>query len=288
MGIENTEPLPQKNGGELNEDEFIVESYSARPRLFWMMFLFFLSVVVLFWAITSLFRESMEEQFKKKPFLRVTNREISLFLWQFPEYMPQHVQEKTGYLPAFNFKERLGVEVEDADKYVQAPPELLFLYHTFARLLKGDYIPRPISRGEFLEFLKKQPEWRPENWSEAPPAYALWLNNIRHFEGDNLDNLPTEAFPIEVRRAFQGWKNYTMEGESINTLRVSYSQLEKFLSLFPRYRRNYWQNIAAPRYPKYLISYTSGSFTPSEEVPKEEITPFLRVALFNFIQSEKG
>lgn len=288
MGIDTLEPDPRKSRSRLAEKDFIQESYSERPQLLWMMVAAFLSVVLLAWGISSWYGEMMKVQVEKSPFLQVTNREMSLFLWQFPEYMPQHVEEKTGYLPAFNFRDKLGVTIAEADKFVQAPPELLFMYHTWARLLKDEYIPRPISRGDFVKFLQQQPEWKPENWKEAPRSYGIWVKNIANFEGDDLDNLPSEAFPIEVRKAFQGWKNYTMEGEYVNLIRINFSDIDKFLTLFPHYKRNYWQNIVHNRYPRYLLSTTFGGYNPSSEVPKGEIAPFLRVALFNYIQSEKG
>lgn len=288
MGIDTLDSEEPEKKEELQEKDFIQENYSESPRAFWSMLAIFCAVVVVFWGVGSWYYETMEKQVEDSPFLQVTNRNMSVFLWQFPEYMPQHVKEKTGYLPAFDYREKLGVDIKAADEYVQAPPELLFLYHTWARLLKNDYIPRPISRVEFAEFLERQPEWKPENWPAAPDAYKKWVSGIRFIQDDNLNDLPLDAFPLIVRQAFQGWKNYSKEGEYINIIKIDYAQLSEFLNRFPHYERNYWRNIVHTRYPRYLLAYTYEDFHDSEVVQKSEITPFLRVAIFNMIQAKQG
>jgi hypothetical protein len=273
---------------ELQEKDFIQENYSKNPRPFWAMVAIFACVVAVCWGIGSWYYQAMETQQEESPFLQVTNRDMSVFLWQFPEYMPQHVKDKTGYLPGFEYRERIGVNIKAADDYVEAPPGLLFLYHTWSRLLKGYYIPRPISRVEFAEFLDRQPEWRPENWPDAPLAYQQMVLGIKFSRDKNIENLPIDALPIIVRQSFQGWKNYRLEGELVNIIKITYSELEQFLNKFPHYKRNFWRNIVYARYPSYLLTYTYEKFQGNDKVPEEEIAPFLRVAIFNAIQVKKG
>lgn len=284
--IDSQEPEPPEP--ELQEKDFIQESYGKDPKPFWAMVAVFAAVIVLFWGVGSWYYQTMETKLQESPFLQVTNRQMSVFLWQFPEYMPQHVKDKTGYLPGFEYRERLGVVLDSADEYVQAPSELLFLYHTWARLLKGYYVPRPISRIEFIEFLDLQPEWKPINWSEAPSAYRRLVQGIKFSRDENLEDLSYEELPMIVRQAFQGWKNYRLEGEYINIIKITYGDLKAFLKKYPHYDRNYWRNIVYSRYPRYLLTYSFDDFENDEVVSKSEITPFLRVAVFNVLQAEKG
>jgi len=271
----------------LQEKDFIQENNGKSPRPFWSMLAIFAAVIALFWGMGSVYYQTMLERLEKSPFLQVTNRQMSLFLWQFPEYMPQHVREKTGYLPGFEYRARLGVTIQSVDAYVQAPPELLFLYHTWARLLQDYYIPQPILRVEFMEFLKLQAEWKPKNWPDAPSEYRQMVQSIKLSSEKNLEQLSLEALPIVVRQAFQGWKNYRLEGNLINSATFKYSELQAFLKRYAHYSRNYWRNIVDSSYPNYLLTYTSQEFKDEEAVPKEEISSFLRVALFNAVQGKK-
>lgn len=280
----NPDPPPEL----LQERAFIQENFKKTPRPFWTILAIFVALIVLFWGVGSWYYQTMEERFEGKPFLQVTNREMSLFLWQFPEYMPQHVAEKTGYLPGFDYREKLGVTLESADDYVQAPPDLLFLYHTWARLLREYYFSRPILRGEFMEFLKLQPEWAPKHWKNAPSEYGKMVEGINSLQDDNLESLSSDAFPIIVRQAFQGWKNYRYEGDSINAFTIKYSELQAFLKVYGHYNRNYWRNILNASYPRYLWTYSFEKFDDSEEVPKNELAPFLRFALFNAFQTDSS
>lgn len=59
---------------------------------------------------------------------------------------------KSGYLPGFQYIDKLSIEPNMADLYAVAPPELLFLYHTWNRLLSPEFITRPIQLSEFKEF----------------------------------------------------------------------------------------------------------------------------------------
>lgn len=289
MGIDTIDSeKPELPVEELQEKDFIQENYSKNPWPFWSMLAVFLCVVVLFWGIGSWYYQTMETAIEESPFLQVTNREMSVFLWQFPEYMPQHVKEKTGYLPAFDYRERLGVSIDAVDEYVQAPPGLLFLYHTWARLLQDYEMPRPISRLEFIEFLDLQPEWKPINWPKAPSGYKKMVQGIKFSREENLNKLSYDVLPLQVRQAFQGWKNYRLEGELINLIKITYGDLKVFLKKYPHYDRNYWRNIVYAKYPRYLLTYSFEDFKDSEEVAKGEIAPFLRVALFNVLQEKKG
>ena len=89
------------------------------------------------------------------------------------------------------------------------PPETLFLYHTWDRLLGAICFRRPISAEEFAAFLKDAEEWHPKNWADAPAAYAALV------ESDFTDDLQ-DRLPLQVRQAFVGWRNYFKEGEEIN------------------------------------------------------------------------
>ncbi len=287
IGSQRPEPYEPPEQ-ELQEKDFIQENYSKNPKPFWAMVAVFAAVIVLCWGVGSWYYQTMETQVESSPFLQVTNREMSVFLWQFPEYMPQHVQDKRGYLPGFEYRERLGVVLKAADDYVEAPPGLLFLYHTWARLLKDYYVPRPISRVEFAEFLNLQPEWKPINWSESPPAYRRMVQGIKFSRDKNLEELSYEEFPLIVRQAFQGWKNYRLEGKLINIIKITYGDLKSFLKKFPHYDRNYWRNIVYAKYPRYLLTFTFEDIESGEKVSKGEITPFLRVAIFNVLQAQKG
>lgn len=134
---------------ELQEKDFIQESYGKDPMSFWIWVGVFAAVVLCSWGIGSWYYQTMSAQLSHSPFLQVTNREMSLFLWQFSDKMLQHVKDKTGYLKGFEYQNRIGIQSNLAEKYAVAPPELLFMYHTWSRLLKGEFTPRPIPRMEF-------------------------------------------------------------------------------------------------------------------------------------------
>lgn len=273
---------------ELEEKDFIQEPKNGGPLPLMMMALILGFVVAIFWGVSSYYFQTLENQLEENPFLQVTNRQMSVFLWQFPENMPQHVKEKTGYLPGFEYRERIGLKMESVDDYVQAPPELLFLYHTWDRLLSKEFISRSITREEFVQFLLAQPEWKPENWIDAPKGYRSVVEGLRFSKVDEMETLPLEDFPLIVRQAFQGWKNYRFEGDYINLLNIRYQDLKEFLVKYPHYSRNYWRNVVGNRYPAYLMSYTFGEFSLESEVPRDEIAPFLRVAIYNYFQKRKG
>jgi len=82
--------------------------------------------------------------------------------------------------------------------------------------------------------------------------------------------------PLDVRIAFQGWENYFKDKEAINQIKVTRKQLQEFLESHPHYARNYWRNIV----PNYL----KGHGEEDSELSPDELTPFLRTALFNYVQ----
>lgn len=171
------------------------------------------------------------------------------------------------------------MEVPFADDFVIAPPEVLFRYHAWHRLVGNALTERPILASEFRSFLQYAPEWLPENWPDAPKGYVEVIQDL-----GAQDDLTT-SLPFQVRQAFQGWKNYFMEGNAINALVVSKRELEEFLSLFPGYARNNWRNIVGVEYLSYTLTPGGGNDDP---VPATEIPGFLRVALYNYLAAVKG
>lgn len=285
---EDTIDFEEPKKEELQEKDFIQESYKKSPFTFWIYLAVTFAVLVFFWGAGSWYYKTLENKVEGSPFLQVTNRDLSVFLWQFTDKMPQHVKSKIGYLPGFDYQDRIGLKIQDADDFVLAPPELLFLYHTWDRLIRNEFAQRKIGRNEFIEFLDFQPEWQPEYWSKAPLGYKRLVQDLPFSNEKNLEGVSLDVLPLIVRQAFQGWKNYRYEGDFINIVKVKYAVLKQFLEKFPHYARNYWRNIASDSYPKYLETFTKGKYNLDEEVPENEMAPFLKVALFNYIQSQKG
>jgi len=273
---------------ELPEQDFIHEEPKKNKPTFLVWLIALVFALLLIWGARGWYLNQIQEKIAASPFLQVKNREISLFLWQFPEHFRSHATNKSGYLPAFQYQDRVVVDPELADSYAIAPPQLLFLYHTWKRLLSSYYSSRPISVKEFQEFLSYDEQWKPQFWQEAPEEYVRFVASLseRQF-GENLDALPNTTLPIVVRQAFQGWKNYFKEGNEINALRPTYRQIREFLVSYPNYMRNFWRNIVADTTPHYLISLYSKSFVNEEEVPQQELTAFLKVAYYNYYQSRQ-
>lgn len=254
--------------------------------LVWMAVFF--SAVLLLWGYSGFLIDFTKEVTENKPFLHVTNRDLSVFLWQFPNLLRQNVKSKTDYLTGFELEGRVGIKPGYADQRAIVPPEVLFLYHTWDRLLKEEFIERSISRSEFFEFLTQNPEWLPERWKGAPDEYVTTISSLDIIPQQNLSALSKRALPDIVRMAFQGWKNFFSEGEFIDIYTITYGDLKKFLEKSPHYARNFWINIVKKDYPNYLETYTSGTFKEGDKVPSKEIPPFLKVAIFNMVQSEKN
>ena len=274
---------------ELQEKDFIQDDRIKNKLPFWLWGVLFTLIVTLIWGTGSWYSQKISQEVEANPFLQVTNRQMSLFLSQFPEYM--RVNKKTGragYLPGFQYLDKLNIEPEMADQIVVAPPELLFLYHTWERLLSPEFIPRSIKLSEFKEFLLYAEEWQPKYWPKAPAEYIKFANALLSNEGIESESIPAMAAPKEVVQAFQGWKNFFKEGEAINNTVPTYGQMMTFLNASPHYQRNYWRNILIDSYPNYLKNlYTHPAINPSLTIPKSEIAPFLKVAFYNYQQSLK-
>lgn len=269
----------------LSEDQFIHEGYKENPYPFWF-WLFLLAVMMcLTWGAQSWYQSYLQTQIKQNPFLQVKNRDLSLFLWQNPEFMRVNASKKSGYLPGFQFLEKVTLEPAFADVYATAPPELLFLYHTWNRQIRHEFPRRKIDPQEFMEFLHYAEEWQPSLWPDAPQEYAALVVSLPNSTLSDLQTLPETVLPEPVRMAFQGWKNFFKEGEAINKSDPTYGQMEAFLALYPHYARNYWRNISSLHYLKTL---SMGAFEKEERIPFEELSPFLRVAFFNYQKGKEG
>lgn len=273
----------------LSEKDFISEPNGRFPYWLWL-FLFAIAAALL-WGGLSWFQGVETKIVKDSPFLQVTNRQMSLFLWQFPQYMRAQSKDKSTYLPGFEYQNKVSILPGFADEYVKAPPEILFMYHTWQRLLGKTYFPRPISVNEFEEFINYAEEWKPRNWPGAPKEYKDFLDKFPTVSNvENLQNLSVRELPLEVRMAFQGWKNFFKEGNAINDLEPTYEQVAKFLEAAPRYGRNYWRNIVMSETPKYLDAFVGQDvdYKGREKVLKDQLTPFMKVALYNYIMSQRG
>ena len=273
--------MEQEREEELDEKDFVRASNSRDPLPLWMWVASLVALGVLIWGISSWFYIERDRKVGANPFLQVTNREMSLFLWQFPHLMRQHVRNRTGYLPGFDYVDRIGIAEGVTEKYVAAPPELLFLYHTWNRQVKREFSPRAIPRVEFIQFLDYMPEWLPENWPAATQGYRQLVGGLGRSELENLVVLSDSELPKDVRIAFQGWKNYFFEGLKINNIEVTEGEMHRFLKGHPHYARNYWKNVVAQEYPHYLDGMDR--IEQSELLPPDQVAPFLRQAYYNSI-----
>lgn len=247
---------------DLPEDKMIKEPKSSTPA--WIYLAVITVFAALVWGGASWFWEKREQMQESNSFVQVTNRDFSLFLWQFPEYMRANVSMKVGYLDGFQYGDKIAIEPGMAEKYVSAPPNVLFLYHAWNRLLGSYGSDKPIDRAEFLEFLDYSPEWKAENWAEAPNGYP------------DLKNLP-----LKVRQAFVGWRNFFFDKDKINEVKPTYEQMEKFIKEYPHYARNDWRNILMKNKPEYLKALFSGKFDPKAAVPEDQLAPFLKLGYYN-------
>lgn len=269
---------------ELQEKDFIQEGYKKNPFPFWFWLFILTIIVALFWGGNSWYYEKIDRIFTKSPFLQVTNRQISLFLWQNPQYMRVNAKNKDAYLTGFQYINNVAPMPEKADEYVAAPPEVLFLYHTWDRLVKEETTIRPIPVGLFRRFLQHSQEWLPQYWSQASREYSLFINQLPALGDDEL--LSLKEIPKVVQIAFQGWRNYYIDAEEINQVIPSTSQMKAFLQAHPHYARNYWRNIFMASTPDYLKSIWDD--TAQETLSKNELKPMLRVAFFNWLQMKES
>lgn len=231
------------------------------------------------------FQSFMTQEENSDPFMNVSNRQFSLFLWQFPEYMKVNASDKSSYLRGF-MPNQENFSSDTSEDCVDASFDLLFLYHTWARLLFSDPIGRPIPPEEFKQFLTQFPEWHPKNWKEAPKPYVQLVSRESYLATRNMQELPDATLPKEVRAAFFGWKNYFVEGTEINAVKFTYAELLAFLEKHPTYQRSYWRNISEVQGKKvaglnYLSSLLKGGFSSESVVPREQLAPFLIVAYYN-------
>jgi hypothetical protein len=276
----------------LSEKDFIRNGWSLASLPFWL-WIFLLAVLSsLLWGTRGWYESFLQKEKRHDPFLEVTNRDFSIFLWQFPSFLRVNVPKKTGYLPGFLVTSE-NFDISTAEDFVSAPPDLIFLYHTWHRLLAPEFIARPILPSEFDDFLQQLPEWQPNNWKKAPPEYAQLINSKEYSKLDNLQTLPESRLPLIVRQAFQGWKNYFLEGPRINEVQPTFAQIKTFLEQHPNYARNFWRNIETiadqkVAGPDYLYALLNGTFIPDAAVPKDQLAPFLKVALFNAEQAQQN
>ncbi|WP_052354860.1 hypothetical protein [Candidatus Protochlamydia sp. R18] len=277
----------------LTEGDFIQEGQplGLRSLPIWLWIVLATMVISLIWGSMNWYQGVMQQEKKAEPFLDVTNREFSVFLWQFPSFLRANALKKTAYLPGFQTTKETLV-LNEADNFVSAPPDLLFLYHTWNRLLASESNLRPINPKEFSDFLNQVEEWQPKFWKKAPKEYVQLIDNKEYEQTQNLQTLSVSQLPVLVRQAFQGWKNYYQEGPQINALAPTIAQVQAFLESHPHYKRNFWRNIQQVAGQEvvrsdYLFLLTQAGFNPEEAFPTDQLAPFLKVAMFNAAQVNK-
>ena len=261
-------PGPEK---ELKEQDFIHEGIKDNPFPLFYWFCIILFVAICSAALTEWYSRVLTKEIQTSPFLQVTNRDFSLFLWQNPEFMRIHLSDKASYLPAFNYVETLSMNAEMADHHVVAPPEILFKYHTWHRLLSDEVPTQTVLKMDFPKFLEFAQEWSPTYWKEAPLEYVALIQNL----SENTNS--TLSLPLEVSQAYTGWKNFFFEGNAINSFQPTYELYAKLIVKYPHYARNYWQNLI----PEYMQSPEEGIIIPRQDLPS-----FLKSTLYNFSLNE--
>ena len=275
------------NRPQLPDNQFIQDDKKKPSLPFWVLGIFFSLVTLVTGYIGSELSLKLQNEVEDNPFLNVTNREFSIFLWQFPEHMRVNTSRpKAGYLTGFQYKDKLNIERGKAEDYVVAPPEILFLYHTWKRLLSDEFIANKVSTNDFINFLNYSDEWQPQNWKKAPKEFVNLINEINNHKFDQY--IPIDKLPKDVLQAFQGWKNFFIDGYAINKIEPSYEEMEKFLNISPHYARNYWINIVRDQYPQYLKTLFSGDYLRGSKIPQNELSPFLKVAFYNYIHQSSS
>lgn len=263
---------------ELPESRFIQEGIKGNPYPFWFWLFMLVIILSLALGLQSWYGEFFSARLNQSPFMQVTNRKFSLFLWQNPEFMRSFSKVKSGYLSGFNYIENVTMEPGMEDQTVIAPPEVIFRYHTWARLVKGETPPRKIDPKLFISFLQQVPEWSPEHWKEAPEPYRALIQKLPDVGVENLQELPKDVLPDDVRIAFIGWLNFYYDQEAINAVSPTFEEMQSFLEKYPHFARNFWKNIISDN---YLKAYTLGLFSPDSVVSKNEMASFLRAAFYN-------
>lgn len=262
----------------LEEKDFIRES-TLSPTPFWIWFALFLLFVGLVWFAERSFHAVVgKEEGIEKAFYEVTERDFSVFLWQNPGLR----EEYSHLVPSFFASEkRPGSQI--AGQIVLAPPALLFLYHTWHRLLAPYQFRRPIPADDFAAFLEEVPIWQPKYWPKAPQPYQTLVASLDEMGEVDLSPFPLATLPHEVRSAFIGWLNAAKEGQLIREFRPSAGVVRSFLEKYPHYGRSYWKNIEDSPERKYLFSLSE--MPENEPVGNDRMTPFLRQAVYNYTQA---
>lgn len=272
---------------ELQEKDFIRDERNLNPWPMWLWMVLIAIAALLILGAASWLINTRNQLYNNNPFLQVTNREFSLFLWQNPEYMRVNVSAKMAYLSGFQYVEKINIEPGKAEDFVEAPLEVIFAYHVWDRLLRHEIPLRRIPKEEFLDFLQYAEEWDPNNWRLAPAAYKALVEGLPYSESENLEELPLSTLPLEVRLAFEGWKNFFREGAAINGVKPSYGQMEAFLQLYPKFARPYWRNLYLENKPDYLKNLSTGQFERGEIVPEAELSALLKVNFFNYLEMKE-
>ncbi len=275
--------LMVSNPPELSEKDFIQKTSDSQKWRLWALLGVVFAIGMLFWGAGTYRLEVLKKQQVGKPFLQVSNRDFSLFLWQNPEYMRVNAALKNDYLIGFRVEDKIRVEPLLANEAIIAPPEVLFRYHVWKRLVQTMAVPRKIGVSEFKDFLAYCEEWQPRCWQEAPVEYRTLIEELDSGGGEG--GVLEERLPSEVCFAFQGWKNYFVEGEQINQQKLTCGRLEAFLKIYPTFARSYWKNVLVETCPDYLKTFQEGILSSEDNLPSHELAAFLRVALFN--QREK-
>lgn len=279
-------PPPKED--TLEERKFVQEKYSKDPSYFWIWMAIAAAILTLAWGLQSWYVKN-ESKNEESPFAAVTQRQFSLFTAQFPEFGSS--SNKTALFSSSLYgKDKINPS--KLEERIEASAELLFLYHTWNRLIAAQQPIRAISSSQFLEFLQSQPQWQPSLWKEAPQNYVLLVNSLMGKKEVANSFLKREELPLMAVLAFQNWLNFGVEQQEIKEMHISDAQEALFLKAYPQYSRSYWQNILKKRFPKYLLNIekkAAASAAPAGlETPSQEKLPiFFQTALFNFLANEK-
>lgn len=268
---------------ELDERKMINEGIKKNPFPFFIWLALIAAIAALLWGSTNWVMQKRANSLSGTPFLQVTNRDFSLFLWQYPEYMRANVSSKNAYLPGFQYLDKVSIEEGKEEQFVTAPPKVLFLYHTWDRLVRNEFTARPIKAKEFREFLEYAPEWSPAVWKASPKGYQELYATLGNKSDESLN---LAEIPVDVQAAFIGWKNYFLEGALIKNVKPTFEEMREFLNSHPNYSRNLWRNIVMDGRPDYLIGISSGD--SKGVIPEGQLVAFLKVAFFNASQAKKG
>ncbi|MBB64046.1 MAG: hypothetical protein CMO81_03185 [Waddliaceae bacterium] len=273
--------MSKKKPTKLREEDFIHEESTTNPYPMWFFAGLIVIVLVAMFLSGQFTSNTLSSSYNQDPFRQVSNREISLFLWQYPRFMRVNSTNKSSYLSGFRDEDYIRVRIARSEEYAVAPPELFFHYHAWKRLLKPHLPLRKIQAGEFSEFLHFCQIWHPRNWAKSPASYKDLVSQLHKEIVSDFDDLPLEKIPRDVQIAFQGWKNYFREGEEINQQSITHAQMQEFLAEHPEYGRNYWRNILSDYVPRYLESTLETELDPNAVIAQGELSSFLRVAYFN-------